>query len=474
MAFGGPPSGAWPADLVLECKYDPAVVSILARTEIELESEHRKLVVPTLLRPDGSHPVTYAARPLRVLKEKSKQRKRKADDGEDEDTYEMKLPCGRYIAQDTSPQTLPSWVRRLTCYRFNHEIDQVNSCASIMWWMAATVKIERGCPHLRRYLTDRQEVLDEIMEARGISYNEAKQRVTSVLFGCRLDDATAWEDNLWHEGDVLMRTVLAHDEFHDKAAKFADLFDLHNQELSERQLFARLVQEKEREVMQVVVRTLRDAGYVVSALIHDSVLVQRAQPLAELDFARRIMPDDQPFEHVAMLDKAIAAHCGLFVKMQEKSLRPTDEDVQKLLNLPRDCFTAFEAALEASFHCTHFLRHSKEGIAMYDSYNNIWEMRENELLSIVMPRLFAPFAHRLTAKAQGHKKPVHFLNDRPAAKNMFACLCTVVVKDEQWKERALRSGRGNLCFRNGYWDFSAVSSRGGVLAQWQSAQIQRV
>lgn len=437
---------AWPADVVLHCKYDAVMTDVLWRTEVPQDGEHRKIVNPRLLTAEGTHAVTYCARPVVVTINPSAGKKRKSEDGP---TLMTKEPCGRFIAQDTSPQTLPTWVRRFACYRYNWEVDQVNSCATIMWWMAWTTKTEQGCPALRQYVQDREAVLQQVMDRHKLEYKEAKERITSILMGKYHEEMLPIEDDLWHQCDVVMNAVLRHPEFKRERDKYADKI------LTERQMFSRLVLGKEREIMECVLRTLDENGYEASALIHDAVLIRRKDPLGPLDLARGLegIPEEDLFPHTRLLELDIASRCGLHMKMACKSLRPTQEDITRLLALPRDCFTPHDAALEAYFHCAPFLRHAAEGIVMYDHFENIWVLSEEAQLRSTMHQLFGPIAHRLTARAAPGKKSTHFLKETNAARNMLRSLCAVVPEDKDWKNRALLNGRGYLCFRNGYYDF---------------------
>lgn len=451
--MAGPPPSAWPADLVLQCKYDAQMVDVLYRTDIELEEKHKKIVNPRLLTAGGVHANLYCARPVMVeVPRKSKKRKGTEEEPEEGPKFERKPACGRYIAQDTSPQTLPAWVRRFACYRYNWEIDQVNSCANIMWWMAFTCKMEGECPALRRYVEKREQVLAEVAQPHNLSFAEAKQRVTALMMGKACDDYSEYESTLWRECDKLVREVITHEAFANECEKY------YTEDLTERQLFSRCVLAKEREIMECVIETLNENGFEVSALIHDSVLVRRDEPLGAIDLALGSagVPEDV-FPSLSLLTKLqvkIAAECGLYMKMAYKSMRPTAEDVEKLLTLPRDCLTPVDAALEAYYHCRDYIRHAAEGIVMYDRVNNIWVMDEELLLKTVMHQLFGPISHRLTHKAPVGRKSAHFLKDVNSAKNLLKALCGVVPMDRDWKNRALINGRGYLCFRNGYYDFA--------------------
>lgn len=453
MAGLGPPESAWPADLTLRCQYDAAVVSILARTDVELGEGHRAIVSPQLLTALGEHEVTYCARVIKEFVPPTPGKKRKDPDAKGK--WVERWPCGRYIAQGPSPQTLPCWVRRLACYRTNWELDQVNSRATIMWWMAVELKIEQRAPRLRSYVQRRDAILEKMQHEHGIDYATAKQRITAILGGSKPDDAVNWEEDLMHEAEMIMTDVLGAERFEAECNKY------YTQDLTEWQLFARVIFAKERQIMEVVMAKLRELGYEPGALIHDSVLIRRPSPLAPLDFAHGIegIPLEEEFGQVAAIEEAISRECGLFMRMKVKSLRPLEEDVTRLLNLPRDCFTAHEAALEAYFHCAPYIRHCAEGIALYDPTNNVWELSDKKLNNVAMPRLFAPFAHRLTARAPKNKKALHFLHNRNAAKDMLMSLMGVIPCNELWKDRALRKGRGYLCFRNGYWDFNQVRVR---------------
>lgn len=464
--MAGPPPSAWPADLVLQCKYDPLMTDVLYRTDIELDEKHKRVVNPRLLTAEGTHAVTYCARPVMVPVERKSKKRKGADEEPDEGPkFERKPACGRYIAQDTSPQSLSAWVRRFVCYRFNWEIDQVNSCAAIMWWMAWTVKMHDEMSHLRRYVEKRAEVIDELMENLNLSYGEAKTRMTSILMGKAYDNATEYEDGLWHECDRLVREVIVHDKFADECNKY------YTEDLSERQLFSRCVLAKERQIMEVAMKTAQTEGYDISALIHDSMLVRRNNALAEINLAHRSagVPEDDgpPASLLLAIQRDVAVQCNLHVKFAYKSLRPTVEDVELLLSSPRDCLTPYDAALEAYYHCGEYLRHAAEGIVMYDRTNNIWVMDEESILKSVMYLLFGPIAHRLSHKAAPGKKAVHFLKDVNAAKNMLKALCGVVPQDRDWKNRALLNGRGYLCFRNGYYDFNQATFFEGLCPEME-------
>lgn len=450
--MAGPPPSAWPKDLLLQCRYDPVMVDLLFRTEVELEEGkfHTRIVNPRLLAPDGSHLINYVCRPTIELIEPKPSKKRKST--EDEGPTKIRKPaCGRYIAQGSSPQTLPSWQRRFACFRHNWEIDQVNSCANIMWWMAFTCQVDRACVALKRYIEERDDMLGDLCQQLDIGYDEAKRRITSIMMGQSSHiDWTSYEWTLSRECSVIRDQALIHPAFEKERDKYYD------EDFKEKELFSRLVLAKEREIMEVVMEELKEMGYGVSALIHDSVLVQRPEPLEKMNLALPNMegvPADTVFQHIRELEAAVAHKCGLHMKFAQKSLRPTVEDVQLLLRLPRDCFTSHDAAFEAYLHCSAYIRHAREGIALYDSINNIWELDEERLLSGVMHKLFEPIAHRMTSKAAPNKKATHFLKDVNAAKNLLKSLQTVVPQDRNWKDRCLLKGRGYLCFRNGYYDF---------------------
>lgn len=203
---------------------------------------------------------------------------------------------------------------------------------------------------------------------------------------------------------------------------------------------------------------MRDAfahqGYATSALIHDAVLLRRFQPLGPWRWGEQgdVVPDDVRLDPSLLRDveREVERATGIAMKLREESLRPLEGELQELISAPRAVRTSHQAAQEAYLHKARFIRHSKEGIAMFDSENNTWSMNPIELVSVIMPRLLHEIQFRFTSEGAKSK---HFLHDVKSRADMFAMLRAVVPRQELWKEDSMRGGRGYLAFRNGYWDF---------------------
>jgi hypothetical protein len=86
---------------------------------------------------------------------------------------------GRLYAKGPSLQSVPGWVRRLVADGQYHDIDMVNAAPTLL--VGHCDRLGMAAPTLRRYVSEREVVLEELMGRHSIDRATAKKLVLLVL-----------------------------------------------------------------------------------------------------------------------------------------------------------------------------------------------------------------------------------------------------------------------------------------------------
>eukprot|EP00050_Salpingoeca_kvevrii_P005044 m.268386 g.268386 ORF g.268386 m.268386 type:complete len:455 (-) comp11076_c1_seq1:2513-3877(-) len=253
-------------------------------------------------------------------------RKRLGADGMLEVSYHYgtKTPgAGRLYASSVSLQRLPGRVRRLLAGSNYHDVDMVNALPTLLLHLAQhyqTGPVHSSMPVLARYVAQREEFLEELMQRGGISRSEAKTAVlTTINFGGtrvkspkldalageigRLYDCMAADDALKHLKAAAAASAEADPSVNEKASFLCHVcFDL------------------EAKVLKVLKKTLEMHGLEVGCLVFDGLLVRKTADSA------RILEE----QALPKAEAAIRAAFGgtLHMKLLEKPLAPSKEDLE--------------------------------------------------------------------------------------------------------------------------------------------------
>lgn len=241
-------------------------------------------------------------------------------------TYKLGKNCkseflGRLVAlKGEGLQCLQKDIRNGIAHQYYHDIDMVNAQPNIL----AQYCEKQGwkCDAIRKYVSQREELLSELCEALNIQRWEAKERVIALFYGSNnANDLTDFfKDELLPE---LRRIMENNFKFNVEKLKW-----LGNQPNRVGKGLAYILQTEERTCLLAMDRSLTKNGRSMDVFIHDGGLVQKKEGEQTLptELLRKVEADvkrDTGYS-VQLLVKPMKS---LFEKQDDEDEDLIDEDV---------------------------------------------------------------------------------------------------------------------------------------------------
>jgi len=267
-----------------------------------------------------------------------------------------KLKLGRYISAPVDrgcsmhyAQGAKRNVRSWLAFRFYHDIDIKNAHATIAVQLYERLQIE--CPCLKSYVNNRERILQKVQDACDVTRDAAKEAFIRMNYGGSL---VAWCRDFGVDEDSVpsfltkyqietrenAKQLLAHPDFRvyvdaQKNKKPSAPNPASTQ-------FAYVLQDLERQCLDVLIRAIVESGHTVGALLYDGALVMRKQTLPPFSAsADHINLKNTP--HISRADitkweNEIKRSTGLDIQLEEKIMELDNSYVTESETAPQfDC-----------------------------------------------------------------------------------------------------------------------------------------
>lgn len=97
--------------------------------------------------------------------------------------YQRIYPIGRFEASDISLQNMNREIRNTITHRLYDDIDQVNSHFIFLQYICEKFNIQ--IPYVKKYIEDRENILNELMKKNNFTRDVAKKKIISIMDGYR-------------------------------------------------------------------------------------------------------------------------------------------------------------------------------------------------------------------------------------------------------------------------------------------------
>jgi hypothetical protein len=235
---------------------------------------------------------------------------------------------GRLYAKGPSLQSMPGWVRRLVADNRYHDIDVVNAAPTIL--VGHCDRLGMAAPTLRSYVADRESVLKTLMERHDIDRGTAKKLVLLVInFGSYHREFAARQQTA-NKSEMAASLHADSSDLDALRAETLALYDVLRDENKELhavcakgggnirgRFMAHLYFSHEARVLECMNAFFTAQGYTVGVLVFDGLMIERKGDGALESLLRACESD-------------VKRITGLDVKLAEKSMKPTAEDVERL------------------------------------------------------------------------------------------------------------------------------------------------
>lgn len=189
---------------------------------------------------------------------------------------------GRYYTS-YGLQNINSDVRNFISGEFYHDIDIANCQFTIFRYFCARYKLDK--PLLDDYCKRRKEILKNYSRILGIKQSEVKTMVTAFLFErtiskqehelcMKLDDYPEFI-KLREELNENTKTLTTVNEFKEVYQELVKNAKNQKKRFRLSSFLNRILEQKERELITVIISFLKEKNFKIGCLIHDGVLVMR-------------------------------------------------------------------------------------------------------------------------------------------------------------------------------------------------------
>jgi hypothetical protein len=231
-------------------------------------------------------------------------------------TYKLGKNCkheflGRFCSvRGLGLQGIHKDIRSAIAQEYYHDIDIVNAQPTILKQYCEKNGFEHT--HLKRYINEREEILTDVCEVMNIERWEAKQRITSIIFGGNADNMPTWfQTDFLPEIHRIQKCVWN--------MNLDRLKWLRSQPNSHGKGMAYILQTEERECLMAMDKALSKRGRSLEVLMHDGGLVRKKDK--ETVFPRMLLTE---------IEQEIKSSTGydvsLIVKPMKTSYTKQNED----------------------------------------------------------------------------------------------------------------------------------------------------
>ena len=184
-----------------------------------------------------------------------------------------KLGFGRLYGSKGSFETLEKECRGTICKEYYHDVDIVNCHPVLLLQFVAHKGLPFKMEETERYVFGREAYLAEVMKENGITRDEAKQAIISVMYGS-LVNKNSYLFNLSTEIRKLSGFLLASAEYRELANAVKNEKNMYGSFLSY------ILQTEERKCMLALKAHFERLRWSVDALCYDGVMLRKREGAA--------------------------------------------------------------------------------------------------------------------------------------------------------------------------------------------------
>lgn len=131
--------------------------------------------------------------------------------------YKQKYDFGRYFCNN-GLQSMKKVIRHTVAGEFYYDIDMVNAHPVLLKHYCDTKEVD--CKYLTEYIRERECILNDLIELHGISRDDAKTAILSVLNGDKIDltQSTEWFINFQTEMQNIHTFIYDNEEYYKSRA----------------------------------------------------------------------------------------------------------------------------------------------------------------------------------------------------------------------------------------------------------------
>lgn len=261
-------------------------------------------------------------------------RKKGTTQGQQDITYKLsrsragQLGFGRLYGSKTSLEHLQAECRASLCRDLYHDIDMVNAQPTLLIQLVRR-DLTADMSELENYVDNRDTVLQQLMDRDGISRDDAKAAVISIIYGAVTKDPLL---------SPLATEVRARAKELSRLPKYTDLFAALKHEKNQYGSFlAHVLQTEERLCMLAMRDCLTAADWQVDILAYDGVMIRRRTDASVAD------------DLLASVTAAIRSVTGYDIQVKEKEQIGFDLPVHH-----EDPADSAYGDIKAKFEADHF------------------------------------------------------------------------------------------------------------------------
>lgn len=352
---------------------------------------------------------------------------------------------------------VPGFVRRVCMGEFYHDVDMVNAGPTLLLNLCRRYHV--SAPRLNEFVENRDAYLSEIMKTCSVNREVAKSVFPLILNG---GTVAGWArqhgicDEVAHtlpfltqfarEAKQISKRLQSQQRFEatvERLRKETTASSPSGWDNRDGRFLATVVFEAEIQVLLAIKEFLELHQFVVGALIHDGLLVQKSNSLTPL-----------LLKHCESWIRGQTGHC---IQLKEKPFVATPEDLEKL-NGPLYLWNAVEAAqLIVDRYGRYMARDSNLGLGVFLHDKNYWNFERH-----VVKQTLVAWMREASVFLDQHKLPKQG-DCAPTGKNFYLSsrLRDEVLSNvdhllplvEKFEESSMSKGYRKLPFANGYWDF---------------------
>lgn len=323
-------------------------------------------------------------------------------------------------------------VRSALAKNYYFDVDIVNAAPTILVQYAE----QRGwnVDNLKRYTTQREELLQEVQSCCGVDRSEAKERVNKIIFG---GSAIGMPEFFCNEFTQEIRRLI----LNINNANIESLRFLKKSGKGDRSGIAYIYQTEERKCLLALDKALGLRGRSLEVFIHDGGLVRKKEN--ETIFPPRLLRECE-----AEIEKETGYKISLLVKPMETDLERADENENLL---PPDILVddVFAARRFVELMGEYIIRDGNQ-IFLFDVHTGIWSDDEGLLDDKITEAGQNLIFRQVTDKTETIYNYSGVVSRR---NNLKSVLCSVLPNKKDYFKDRVDTDIGKLLFANGIYDF---------------------
>lgn len=347
---------------------------------------------------------------------------------------------GRWFAEGSlSIQNMPRKIRHTICKGLWIDLDFKNCHPVILEQLCKQYAIE--CPLLHEYNTNREEMLQEIIQTEGCTRDVAKRMILRALNGANVNSGVTWWAQMKNEFKSIANCLATEKEY-EKLYKIVKTYKKYNIEASTMNAILCYFENKCLETLFLFFKDVKVIRDFVCALIFDGLQVQ------DNEHNRRLLTPELFAEASEFISTKTGFHLDLAIKEFDEAIElPADYDKtfeDTFIIEANDDKSASEYFIQKH---KHILKRCKGRIFL--NHNNIWIDDEKQIKEI-LPHMLS----NMDIRKAGMKGTLVYSRNKSACTKCVEFIMTdPSYTDDDFLNNLFMSNLKYLAFNNGIYSF---------------------